>query len=199
MAVKGRIVGHRLRSSHPAGRREPTLRPARWSGLVSSGRLLRTTIVAALIAVAAGVLYADADPQCPPAADASPTPATQPASDPAAPAAGTAALAAGTAAPVQSAGPPSRPPVPSGLVGLAVRLAEPAALAVVRPGARVDLLAADDGRRPRLIASNALVLDVLGTGPSDEGYFALYLALRPEQARAAVALPQDARFTILVR
>ncbi|MFG1872792.1 flagellar biosynthesis protein FlgA [Micromonospora arborensis] len=92
-------------------------------------------------------------------------------------------------------------PLPSGAVGLPVRLAEPATLAVVRPGARVDLLsAAPDGSdtEATLLAPAALVLDVLGDGATD-GSSALYLALRPEQAKRAVGLPEGTRFAIVVR
>ncbi|MBM7492358.1 hypothetical protein JOD64_003580 [Micromonospora luteifusca] len=92
-------------------------------------------------------------------------------------------------------------PLPSGAVGLPVRLAEPATLAVVRPGARVDLLsAAPDGvgTEATLLAPAALVLDVLGTGATDESS-ALYLALRPDQAQRAVGLPEGTRFAIVVR
>ncbi|WP_406074820.1 flagellar biosynthesis protein FlgA [Micromonospora sp. NBC_01638] len=92
-------------------------------------------------------------------------------------------------------------PLPSGAVGVPVRLAEPAALAVVRPGARVDLLAAAPGgagTEATLLAPAALVLDVLGAGATD-GTSALYLALRPDQAQRAVGLPEGTRFAIVVR
>ncbi|RLP85147.1 flagellar biosynthesis protein FlgA, partial [Micromonospora sp. CV4] len=92
-------------------------------------------------------------------------------------------------------------PLPSGAVGVPVRLAEPAALAVVRPGARVDLLAAPPGgtgAEAALLATRALVLDVLGAGATD-GSSALYLALRPDQAQRAVGLPEGSRFAIVVR
>ncbi|MFF5177332.1 flagellar biosynthesis protein FlgA [Micromonospora sp. NPDC000316] len=93
-------------------------------------------------------------------------------------------------------------PLPSGAVGVPIRLAEPAALAVVRPGARVDLLAAPpggaDAAEAILLAPRALVLDVLGAGATD-GTAALYLALRPDQAQRAVGLPEGSRFAIVVR
>ncbi|MGC4809454.1 flagellar biosynthesis protein FlgA [Micromonospora sp. DT228] len=92
-------------------------------------------------------------------------------------------------------------PLPSGAVGVPVRLAEPAALAVVRPGARVDLLAAAPGgvgTEAALLAPAALVLDVLGADTTD-GSSALYLALRPDQAKRTVGLPEGTRFAIVVR
>ncbi|WLS46330.1 hypothetical protein Q3V37_03370 [Micromonospora profundi] len=93
-------------------------------------------------------------------------------------------------------------PLPSGAVGVPIRLAEPAALAVVRPGARVDLLAAPPGgagaAEATVLAPRALVLDVLGAGATD-GSAALYLALHPDQAQRAVGLPEGSRFAIVVR
>ncbi|WP_406082628.1 hypothetical protein OHA01_20095 [Micromonospora zamorensis] len=61
-------------------------------------------------------------------------------------------------------------PLPSGAVGVPVRLAEPAALAVARPGTRVDLLAATPGgagTEATLLAPAVLVLDVLGADATD--------------------------------
>ncbi|MGS2614102.1 hypothetical protein ACVCAH_06160 [Micromonospora sp. LZ34] len=102
----------------------------------------------------------------------------------------------------EGAAPGGRPaplPVPSGAVGVPVRLAEPAALAVLRPGARVDLLAVPAaGGAGTLLASRALVLDVVGADALDAGA-ALYLALPPDQARRAVSQPEGSRFAIVVR
>ncbi|NYF56762.1 flagellar biosynthesis protein FlgA [Micromonospora purpureochromogenes] len=92
-------------------------------------------------------------------------------------------------------------PLPSGSVGVPVRLAEPAALAVLRPGARVDLLVVPAGRTPveaALVASGALVLDVVG-GDAADGSSAVYLALRPDQAQRAVGQPEGSRFAVVVR
>ncbi|MDO3701354.1 flagellar biosynthesis protein FlgA [Micromonospora sp. C28SCA-DRY-2] len=101
------------------------------------------------------------------------------------------------------AGPDGRPaplPLPSGAVGVPVGLAEPAALAVVRPGTRIDLLAVPPGADGPgiLLASRALVLDVLGADALDAGA-ALYLALPPDQARRAVSQPEGSRFAVVVR
>ncbi|MEH0820807.1 MULTISPECIES: hypothetical protein [unclassified Micromonospora] len=98
-------------------------------------------------------------------------------------------------------GRPGALPLPSGSVGVPVRLAEPAALAVLQPGARVDLLVVPAGRTPveaGLLASGALVLDVVG-GDVVDGSSALYLALRPDQAQRAVAQPEGSRFAVVVR
>ncbi|WDZ86683.1 flagellar biosynthesis protein FlgA [Micromonospora cathayae] len=91
-------------------------------------------------------------------------------------------------------------PLPDGTVGVPVRLAEPVALAFVRPGSRVDLLAVPAGTASTavLVAPRALVLAVIGAGELD-GSAALYLALSPPHAQRAVALPEGSRFTVLVR
>lgn len=93
-------------------------------------------------------------------------------------------------------------PLPAGTVGVPIRLTEPAALAVVRPGTRVDLLAAGTGSRPTgptLVAARAVVLDVLTADAAPDGTGALYLALTPGEAHRAIALPDDTRFAIMVR
>ncbi|MEH1054893.1 hypothetical protein V6U89_06720 [Micromonospora sp. CPCC 206171] len=105
------------------------------------------------------------------------------------------------AGPSTGGGRPGALPLPSGSVGVPVRLAEPAALAVLRPGARVDLLVVPAGRTPvaaDLVASGALVLDVVG-GDAVDGSSALYLALRPDQAQRAVGQPEGSRFAVVVR
>lgn len=97
-------------------------------------------------------------------------------------------------------GRPAPLPLPSGAVGVPVRLAEPAVLAVLRPGSRVDLLALPPGTdgSGTLLAARALVLDVVGADALDAGA-ALYLALPPDQARRAVSQPEGSRFAIVVR
>ncbi|MDZ5441832.1 hypothetical protein U2F26_03670 [Micromonospora sp. 4G57] len=76
-------------------------------------------------------------------------------------------------------------------------MALPAALAVLRPGARVDLLVVPAGGAV-LLAARALVIDLVGAEAAD-GSSALYLALRPEQAQRAVGLPEGSRFAVVVR
>ncbi|MBQ0904742.1 flagellar biosynthesis protein FlgA [Micromonospora sp. U21] len=179
------------------------LRPLRRLTLPGGRTLLRAGLVAALLGLAAAVLHTPTG--CPPAVRATPSPGL--------PGAGTVdgggptdavdgPRPTGTSATTDGAGATSGPlPLPSGAVGVPVRLAEPAALAVVRPGARVDLLAAPPGgagTEAALLAPGALVLDVLGAGATD-GSSALYLALRPDQAQRAVGLPEGSRFAIVVR
>ncbi|WP_406038228.1 flagellar biosynthesis protein FlgA [Micromonospora sp. NBC_00898] len=162
---------------------EGSLRPARWRGLPRGGTLLRVTLVAMLLGLAAAVLRTPSG--CPPGAvpaTLAPTPSANP-----------------TAAPPGSRG--GALPLPDGAVGVPVRLAEPAALAVLHPGARVDLLVVPAGGAAGaavLLATRALVLDVVGADTAD-GSSALYLALRPEQAQRAVGLPEGSRFAVVVR
>lgn len=153
---------------------EATLRPVRWRGLPRRRTLLRVTLVAVLLGLAAAVLQTS--PSCPP-------PRALPA------ASATASPSGGIRA------------LPAGAVGVPIRLAEPAALAVLRPGARVDLLVVPAGGSPdpTLLAPRALVLDVVGVTGAVDGSSALYLALPPEQARRAVGLPEGSRFAVVVR
>ncbi|SCL18450.1 hypothetical protein GA0070624_1531 [Micromonospora rhizosphaerae] len=164
---------------------EGSLRPVRWRGLPRSGTLLRAALVAMLLGLAAAVLQTPSD--CPPGA----TPVTPPPTAP----------ASGDGRPPENGARGEALPLPSGSVGVPIRLAEPAALAVLRPGARVDLLVVPPGRATAeiaLLASRALVLDVVGAEAPD-GSSALYLALAPEQAQRAVGLPEGSRFAVVVR
>ncbi|QLQ39157.1 flagellar biosynthesis protein FlgA [Micromonospora robiginosa] len=155
---------------------ESTLRPVRWRGLPRRRTLVRVTLVAVLLGLAAAVLHTPAG--CPPGSPSATGTTTTPSARPG----GTAEL-------------------PAGAVGVPIRLAEPAALAVLRPGARVDLLVVPAGGSsdPSLLAPRALVLDVVGAGGAVDGSSALYLALPPEQARRAVGLPEGSRFAVVVR
>ncbi|MFI5833901.1 flagellar biosynthesis protein FlgA [Micromonospora sp. NPDC051300] len=156
---------------------ESTLRPVRWRGLPRRRTLLRVTLVAVLLGLAAAVLQTPAG--CPPGSSLTTTGST-------------------TAPSARSGGTPE---LPAGTVGVPIRLAEPAALAVLRPGARVDLLVVPAGGSPdpSLLAPRALVLDVVGATGAVDGSSALYLALPPEQARRAVGLPEGSRFAVVVR
>ena len=87
--------------------------------------------------------------------------------------------------------------VPDGTVGVPVRLAEPAALAFVRPGDRVDLLRTGDAaRRTAAVAKAALVLEV--GAADDSGAGGLLLALNPADAERAATGSGDG-FAVLVR
>jgi hypothetical protein len=128
--------------------------------------------VAALLALAALVLWTE------PHGRPGPDPAVRPPAEP----------QLGSSAPADG-----RLPVPAGLVGVPVRLADPAALAVVRPGDRIDLLA-ESGNGSTVYAARALVLDVAA---ADDGPV-LYLALPEAQARSVGAAAASAHFAVIV-
>ncbi|MEV1287177.1 flagellar biosynthesis protein FlgA [Micromonospora sp. NPDC049679] len=154
--------------------RDGPLGPLRRPRLPRPVTALRVALVAALLATAAGVLYArEPVASCPAAVPG--------------------------ASPVPDGG---RRPLPAGSVGLPVRLAEPAALAVVRPGDRVDLLALPGaGSRapvePLVVAAGALVLAVPGVEAA--GGAAIYLAMKPEAARRTSIMPENTRFGVIVQ
>ncbi|HEV7960950.1 MAG TPA: hypothetical protein VGP57_00275 [Actinoplanes sp.] len=78
-----------------------------------------------------------------------------------------------------------------------VRLAEPTALMLVRPGDHVDLIrVADDSHDTSAVAASALVLGV--TGADDPTTGGLLLALTPAEAAKAVAQPGGG-FAVLIR
>ncbi|MEV4489021.1 flagellar biosynthesis protein FlgA [Micromonospora coxensis] len=198
------------------GRTGGSLGPVRRPRLPTGGTLLRAGLVAALLGLA--VLVLDSGENCPAPGPAGPRPS---ATAPVRPSGADATEAGGRSAggapsggrspgDTPTGGPaadgpgvggdrPGALPLPSGSVGVPVRLAEPAALAVLRPGARVDLLVVPAGGAEAVpLASGALVLDVVG-GDSTDGSSALYLALGPEQARRTVGQPEGSRFTVVVR
>ncbi|MFF5079644.1 hypothetical protein ACFY36_21530 [Actinoplanes sp. NPDC000266] len=86
--------------------------------------------------------------------------------------------------------------MPSGTVGVPVRLADPTALSLVKPGNRVDLLRLDDKGATTSVAAAALVLTV--TGASDPTTGGLLLALSPAEAERAVATSSHG-FAVLIR
>ncbi|MEO3771460.1 flagellar biosynthesis protein FlgA [Micromonospora sp. B9E7] len=198
------------------------LRPLRRLTAPGGRTLFRAVLVAALLGLAAAVLHTP--PNCPPTAAPSPAPSGTDGTADRVDGGGSTDPDEGSSASTDdgstdggsSAGPPPTGPIgggstatgsgsagalplPSGAVGVPVRLAEPAALAVARPGTRVDLLAATPDRAgsdATMLAPAALVLDVLD---ADGGSPALYLALRPDQAQRAVGLPEGTRFAVVVR
>lgn len=153
------------------------LGPVRRLPLPRRGTLLRLAGVASLLVTAAALAYGG-DP--PPAAPAPPT------ASPTAP-----------GAPATGDGPAAdavRLPVPAELVGVPVPLGDPTALAVLRPGDRVDLFSVPpSGGRPVPLAEGALVLAV------DAAAATLFVALTPAQAHEVIAVPGAMRFALLVR
>ena len=78
-----------------------------------------------------------------------------------------------------------------------IRLADPTALALVRPGDRVDLLRVEEAGHTTAIAGAALVLGVTGVDDPTAGG-GLLLALNPQQARRAVSTPRQG-FAVVIR
>ncbi|MDI6099835.1 hypothetical protein QLQ12_14640 [Actinoplanes sp. NEAU-A12] len=154
------------------------LDPVRWRR-PGRGTLLRLVTVTVLLITAAAVLWLEP-------AGCVPATTTQPSGS--------------------ATGPSSAPPssqavatrqIPPGNVGVPVRLADPTALTVVRPGNRVDLLRLDgDHGRTTAVASAALVLEVTGAGDPATG--GLLLALGPAEAERAVAA-SGRGFAIVIR
>jgi hypothetical protein len=90
-----------------------------------------------------------------------------------------------------------RPAVPPGWVGVPIRLAEPTALKLIRPGDHVDVFRVPEaGESPRAIATAALVLGVTGTEDPVAG--GLLLALTPAEARRTVTTPAGS-YAVLIR
>ena len=139
--------------------------------------MLRSALVAGLVATAALLMWAR-----PVDTGAPPRPA---ATTPSAPAA-------------SAAGRPSGPPgVPAGLIGVPIRLAEPTALKLIHPGDRVDVLRVPEtSGSPQVIATAALVLGV--TGAEDPVTGGLLLALTPAEARRTVTAPGGG-YAVLLR
>ena len=138
------------------------LDPVRWRR-PARGLLLRLVAVAVLLGTAALVSWSP-PPTCDPPAYT---------------------VQAG-ASPSASASAGARPVVPSGSVGVPVRLADPAALALVEAGNRVDLLRVDESHGTTVsVAESALVLRV--TGADDPTAGGLLLALGPDEADRALA------------
>lgn len=177
------------------------LDPVRWRR-PGRGMLIRLTAVAALLATAAAVSWSHPQSCGPPtgAAAGSLAPSSPAAASPAdAQASGPAGDGAAVARPADSqANGQSGPQVmPAGSVGVPVRLADPTALALVRPGNHVDLLRlGDEADGTTAVATAALVLSV--TGADDPTTGGLLLALTPAEARQAIATPKHG-FAIVIR
>lgn len=155
--------------------------------------LLRYAAVAALLALAAGALFLDRPAPTRPAACR--------------------AVPAGSA----SAGEPRTLPVPAGLVGVPVQLAEPATAAVVRPGDRVDLIArvsrpgvspepsgtavtsTNPGSTSVVLARDVLVLSVNAYGDRSPDEGVIYLGMKKDHAERVAKTAPDVALGVTVR
>ena len=87
--------------------------------------------------------------------------------------------------------------MPAGTVGVPVRLAEPTALRLVRPGDRVDLFrVGDEGAPGEPVATAALVLEIAGVDDPASG--GLLLALTPAEAERTVTTAGHG-YAVLIR
>jgi hypothetical protein len=84
--------------------------------------------------------------------------------------------------------------VPAGSVGVPVRLAEPTALRLLRPGDRVDLFRVGEAGAP--VATAALVLEIAGVDDPTSG--GLLLALTPAEAERTVTTAGHG-YAVLIR
>jgi hypothetical protein len=198
-------------------RAEPRLDPVRWRR-PGRGTLIRMIAVAVLLSVGAAAAWSR-PPACapptkaagpstgaaPPAKGGTPPTPEKPAGSPPWPgrSEGPAGAAAderqvtGNMAERPGGDEQSGHPVPPGRVGVPVRLADPTALALVHPGDQVDLLSVDGtGHGATAVVTGAPVLDV--TGPDEPTTGGLLVALRPAEARTAVAV-QGSGFAVLIR
>lgn len=90
----------------------------------------------------------------------------------------------------------ARPAVPAGRVGVPVRLTEPAALAMIRPGDLVDVLRVDGAGRSARVAGAAPVLGVTDAGDSVTA--GLLVALTPAEAERVIS-HTGGGFAVLLR
>ncbi|HEY8473104.1 MAG TPA: flagellar biosynthesis protein FlgA [Natronosporangium sp.] len=143
------------------------LDPAGRLRLPRRATLLRLAAAAALLLIAAAALYSG--DRGPPAATAPPPASASP-------------------------DPGGRLPIPAGKVGVPVTLGDPAGLALLQPGDRVDLFAVTGSAgEPERLATDSPVLAV------DRATAALLLALSPEQGEAVVTQPAGTVFAVLAR
>jgi hypothetical protein len=158
--------------------------------------LLRLVLVAVLLLTAAGALRTGAaGPATAEAPSRSGRPTTPPEPLPAAAPPAAAPGAGWGAEPGAAPGVerPRRLPIPDGLVGVPVRLADPASLAMLQPGDRVDLLALPANGDPVPVAGEVLVLAL------DHTTAALLLALSASQGNAVMAATTGTGFGVILR
>lgn len=151
--------------------KKDNLDPVRWSRRRRS-RLARAAAVAALLAVAAGILFSGARP---------------------------AAAARCAAAPSTSR--PAPGAIPPGKLGVPVRVDQPGLSGLLHRGDHVTLtVAADSTNRAAILVPDALVLRVpSGDSSVSSTGSVVYLAMTEEEARRTTAITPDARIGVTVR
>ncbi len=167
------------------------LDPVRWRR-PHRGTLFRWTAVAALLTLAAATLWFRPQP--------STSAAVQPGStdiNRASPSAVASLPRPRTLSSPSSAVQDPASTVPAGHVGVAVRLADQTALALVHPGNRVDLLRLDDSPQGSTRVATAVQVLTVANG-SDPVTGGLLLALTPAEATAAVGNASHG-FAVLIR
>ena len=175
------------------GRVEARLDPVRWHR-PGRGTLLRLAAIAALLITAALITWSGPETCASPATEADGPPTRGSAGAESDSASVSSVDSSGQAPGSDTAG---RAIVPIGTVGVPVRLAEPTALTLVRPGDHVDLLrVGDNNPATNAVAAAALVLGV--TGADDPTTGGLLLALTPAEAARAVTDPGRG-FAVLIR
>jgi hypothetical protein len=81
----------------------------------------------------------------------------------------------------------SRERRPVEMVTAPVRIADPATVRLLRPGDRVDVIAADGGGEARVVAAGARVTQVPDAGPTENGALLVLSVPRSTAARLAGA------------
>ena len=196
LPLRAAVGGHPPPEPAGGAAADGRLDPVRWRRPGRAG-LVRLGAIALLLVTAAGLVLGREPAGCAPMASAGGSPSGAPGGfRSAAPADAGASGATHTGGPSGVGGERRARSVPKGSVGVPVRLAEPAALGVLQPGDRVDLMAAQDDGKASRIATDALVL---GVGHADDPGAGLFLALTAVEARAAAAAPGGARLSVLVR
>jgi hypothetical protein len=155
--------------------------------------LIRYAVVAALLTLAAGTLFLD-----PPSGTAKPAACRTRGAD-----------AKPSRQPAPGTGDrPAALPVPSGLVGVPVQLAEPATAGVLRPGDRIDLIARTagvesaepgDAAEDVVLARDVLVLSVDLSPDRSPDEVVLYVAMARDRARDVARTAPSVPLGITVR
>ncbi len=110
---------------------------------------------------------------------------------------GTEAQASRTAPPEVRTSRDAAPPAPVRMVSAPVRIADAATVRLLRPGDRVDVVAAERAGPPRVVAAGARVAEVPGPDPGvGDGGALVVLSVPRDTARALVGAGATARLAV---